>query len=140
MVAGLQIYQVTWKIVDFGNKLTNRVAGLFTRIPRLKKRIKKDEISFLAFDAIYCEPGHEKALYELMEGVLERSDHTLGMMMMDLESDLYAIFRDRKKLGVLHKILGTSFADIRVRFINMPEEVKQTFLEQPTYIPTYDNS
>ena len=62
------------------------------------------------------------------------------MMMMDLESDLYAIFRDRKKLGVLHKILGTSFADIRVRFIQMPEEVKQTFLEQPTYIPTYDNS
>ena len=140
MVAGLQIYQVTWKIVDFGNKLTNRVAGLFTRIPRLKKRIKKDEISFLAFDAIYCEPGREKVLYELMEGVLEQSDHTLAMMMMDLESDLYAIFRERKKLGVLHKILGTSFADIRVRFIQMPEEVKQTFLEQPTYIPTYDNS
>ena len=140
MVAGLQIYQVTWKIVDFGNKLTNRAAGLFTRIPRLKKRIKKDEISFLAFDAIYCEPGREKALYELMEGVLERSDHTLAMMMMDLGSDLYSIFRDRKKLGVLHKILGTSFADIRMRFINMPEEVKQTFLEQPTYIPTYDNS
>jgi len=140
MVAGLQIYQVTWKIVDFGNKLTNSLAGLFTRIPRLKKRIKKDEISFLAFDGIYCEPGREKVLYELMEGVLERSDHTLGMMMMDVESDLYAIFRDRKKLGVLHKILGTSFADIRVRFIQMPDEVKQTFLEQPTYIPTYDNS
>lgn len=140
MVAGLQIYQVTWKIVDFGNKLTNRVSGLFTRIPRLKKRFKKDEISFLAFDAIYCEPGREKVLYELMEGVLERNDHTLAMMMMDLESDLYAIFMDRKKLGVLHKILGTSFADIRVRFIQMPEEVKQTFLEQPTYIPTYDNS
>jgi hypothetical protein len=140
MVAGLQIYQVTWKIVDFGNKLTNRVAGLFTRIPRLKKRIKKDEISFLAFDAIYCEAGHEKALYELMEGVLERSDHTLGMMMMDLESDLYSIFRDRKKLGVLHKILGTSFADIRVRFINMPDKARQRFYDRPTYIPTYDNS
>ena len=140
MVAGLQIYQVTWKIVDFGKKLTNRAAGLFTRIPRLKKRIKKDEISFLAFDAIYCEPGREKAFYELMEGVLERSDHTLAMMMMDLESDLYSIFRDRKKLGVLHKILGTSFADIRVRFINMPDKARQHFFDRPTYIPTYDNS
>ena len=140
MVAGLQIYQVTWKIVDFGKKLTNRAAGLFTRIPHLKKRIKKDEISFLAFDAIYCEPGREKAFYELMEGVLERSDHTLAMMMMDLESDLYSIFRDRKKLGVLHKILGTSFADIRVRFINMPDKARQHFFDRPTYIPTYDNS
>jgi len=140
MVAGLQIYQVTWNIVDFGGRLTNMLAGLFSHIPRLKKRIKKDEISFLAFDAIYCEPGREKVLYELMEGVLERSNHTIGMMMMDLESDLYAIFLNKKKLGVLHKVLGTSFADIRVRFIQIPEEVKQTFLNQPTYIPTYDNS
>jgi len=140
MVAGLQIYQVTWQIVDFGGRLTNMLAGLFSRIPRLKNRIKKDEISFLAFDAIYCEPGREKVLYELMEGVLERRNHTIGMMMMDVESDLYAIFRNRKKLGVLHKVLGTSFADIRVRFIQIPEEVKHTFLNQPTYIPTYDNS
>jgi len=140
MVAGLQIYQVTWKIVDFGNKLTNRASGLFARIPRLKKQIKKDEISFLAFDAIYCEPSREKVFYELMEGVLERSDHTLAMMMMDLESDLYSIFRDRKKLGVLHKILGTSFADIRVRFINMPDKARQQFFDRPTYIPTYDNT
>jgi len=61
-------------------------------------------------------------------------------MMMDLESDLYSIFRDRKNLGVLHKILGTSFADIRVRFINMPDKARQRFYDRPTYIPTYDNS
>ena len=140
MVAGVQIYPVTWKIVDFGNKMTNRAAGLLGRIPSLRKRINKDEISFLAFDAIYCEPGYEKLLYELMEGVLARTKHFLAMMMMDLESDLYALFRENKKLGILHKIQGNSYTDIRVRFIHMPDAVKQQFYDRPTYIPTYDNS
>ena len=140
MVAGVQIYPVSWKIVDFGNMLTNRAAGLLGRIPSLRKRINKDEISFLAFDAIYCEPGFEKMLYELLEGVLERTKHNIAMMMMDLESDLYALFKENKKLGILHKIQGNSYADIRVRFIHMPDAVKQQFYDRPTYIPTYDNS
>ena len=62
------------------------------------------------------------------------------MMMMDLESDLYALFKENKKLGILHKIQGNSYADIRVRFIHMPDAVKQQFYDRPTYIPTYDNS
>ena len=140
MVAGVQVYPVTWKVVDFGNKLTNRAASLLGKIPSLSKRINKDEISFLAFDAIYREPGYEKLLYELMDGVLERKKHFLAMMMMDLESDLYALFKENKKLGILHKIKGNSYADIRVRFIHMPDEVKQQFYDRPTYIPTYDNS
>ncbi len=140
MVAGVQIYPVSWKIVDFGNKLTNMAAGLLGRITSLRKRINKDEISFLAFDAIYCEPGFEKVLYELLEGVLERTKYNIAMMMMDLESDLYALFRENKKLGILHKIQGNSYADIRVRFIHMPDAVKQQFYDKTTYIPTYDNS
>ena len=140
MVAGVQIYEITWQIVDFGNSLANRAAGLLTLFPSLRKRIKKDRISFLAFDAIYCEPGKEKVLYELLEGVLARSEHRIAMLMLDLESELYAIFRDHKKLGLLNKIIGTSYADIRIRFINMPDEAKQQFYNRPTYIPTYDNS
>jgi hypothetical protein len=62
------------------------------------------------------------------------------MMMMDLESDLYALFKENKKLGILHKIQGNSYADIRVRFIHMPDAVKKQFFDRPTYIPTYDNS
>jgi len=140
MVAGLQIYQVAWEIVDFGSNLANTAAGLLSIIPGLKNRVNKKELSFLAFDAIYCEPGYEKVLYELMEGVLERTGHYIGMMMMDLKSDLYRIFLEHKKQGILHKAIGTFYADIRVRFNHLPEEVKQQFYKRPTYIPTYDNS
>jgi len=140
MVAGLQIYPVTWQIVDFGSTLANRAAGLFSVIPGLKKRVNKKKLSFLAFDAIYCEPGYEKVLYELMEGVLASNGHYLAMLMMDQESDLYKIFLKHKKQGILHRAMGTFYADIRVRFIHFPEELKQQFYARPTYIPTYDNS
>jgi hypothetical protein len=140
MVAGLQIYPVAWKIVDLGSRMANRLARLIARLPWLKTRFTADKLRFLAFDAIYCEPGCEHLLYELMEGVLERSGHYIAMMMMDTTSDLYRIFSHHRKLGILHKILGMSVADIRVRFINIPDDTRQLFYDRPTYIPTYDNS
>jgi hypothetical protein len=140
MVAGVQVFQVSWKIVDFGSNLANRLSGLLSWIPGLRRRMNKKKISFLAFDALYYEPGRERVLYELLEGVLERERHYIAMMMMDLESSLYRIFLERKKLGFLHRVLGANFADVRIRFIGIPDEVKQQFYDRPTYIPTYDNS
>ncbi len=140
VVAGIQIYPVQWKIVDFGSRMANLAMRGLTKIPWVKKRISLVELRFLAFDAIYCEPGYEAALYELMEGVLERTGNYIAMIMMDEDSHLYTIFRERQKLGVMHKFMGTYHADIRVRFNNMPEKTRNYFLEHPTYIPTYDNS
>jgi hypothetical protein len=140
IVAGLQLYPVTWRIVDFGGGMTNMVVRLLTKLPWVRKRINPDDLELLAFDGIYCEPGHEAALYELMEGVLERTGVHIAVLMMDMGSPLYAVFRDRQKLGPLHTLLGSFTADVRVRFVNLPEEVRQYFLDHPTYIPTYDNS
>lgn len=140
MVAGLQIYRVAWKIVDMGNRMANISGQLITRIPWFRKRFSGDELRFLAFDAVYCETGYEKILYELMEGVLERTGYYFAMMMMDTESDLYIQLSKHKKWGILHKIVGTAIAEIRVRFINIPHDIRQIFYERPTYIPTYDNS
>ena len=140
MVAGVQIFEVGWKILDFGNRFANLASGLVSRLLGLRHRINKEKISFLAFDALYCEPGHEKALYELLEGVLQQKGHYIGMMMMDVESGLYQTFMERKKLGFLYTFMGAKFADVRVRFIQIPDEIKQVFHEHPTYIPTYDNT
>ena len=62
------------------------------------------------------------------------------MLMTDRKSELYHIFREKGRLGPLHKVLGTFMADVRVRFINIPGKTQQLFLKRPTYIPTYDNS
>jgi hypothetical protein len=140
VVAGLQVYPVTWRIVDFGGGVANLSVRLLTKVPWVRKRINPVDLKLLAFDGIYCEPGHEAALYELMEGVLERTGVYIAMLMTDMSSPLYAIFRDHRRLGLLHMLLGSYTADVRIRFINLPEEVRQYFLGHPTYIPTYDNS
>lgn len=140
MVAGIQTYPVNWTMMDFGSPAANLLVRIITRIPFVKKRFSGKEISFLAFDAIYCEPGHEARLYELMEGVLERTGNYIGMLMMDQQTKVYKIFQTQKKLGIMNKIMGTYHADIRVRFNNIPDLVRQQFYEQPTYIPTYDSS
>lgn len=140
IVAGIQTYPVTWKIVDFGSKTANRLIRILAHLPWVRRRVTPEKLDLLAFDGIYCEAGCEDALYELMEGVLEQSGRYLAMIMVDTSSQLYQIFQKQKNLGVLHQIFGTFMADIRVRFINLPEETRQYFLDHPTYIPTYDNS
>ena len=140
VVAGLQAYPVSWHIVDFGSGMANQLVRLLVKIPWVRKRINPEEVKLLAFDGIYCEPGHESTLYELMEGVLERTGRYVAMLMMDLNSHLYGIFRKQQKLGIMHRVLGSFTADVRMRFINLPDETRKRFVDQPTYIPTYDNS
>jgi len=140
IVAGIQFYPVSWNIVDFGSRTANRLMHFLVKIPWVSKRITLEKLDLLAFDGIYCKPGYEQTLYELMEAVLAQSGRYLAMVMADVSSDLYRIFEKQQKLGLVHKVIGTFKADIRVRFINLPEETRQYFLDHPTYIPTYDNS
>ena len=83
VVAGVQYYPVTWRIVDFGGGLANQAVRLLIHIPWVRKRINP---------------------------------------------------------GILHRVLGSFTGDVRMRFINIPDGTRQRFLDQPTYIPTYDNS
>ena len=75
-----------------------------------------------------------------MEGVLEQRSVYVALLMMDKASGLYSIFTGQKRLGILHALLGSFTADVRMRFINMPPESRQYFIDHPTYMPTYDNS
>lgn len=140
IVAGIQVYPITWHIVDFGSSVANTLVRMGTKIPWVKRRVDPDEAKMLAFDGIYCEPGYEESLYELMEGVLAKRERYLGMLMMDQESHVYRIFQEKGQLGPLHRVLGFFLAEVRMRFINIPEKTRQLFLKQATYIPSYDNS
>jgi len=140
IVAGIQYYPVTWKILDFGSSSANWLVSLLTKLRWIRKRYNPDQMRLLAFDGIYCAEGCEDALYELMEGVLNETGIYVAILMSDIRSQIYDLYQRKKRLGFLHPVLGTYFADIRARFINIPDEVRDHFLSHPTYIPTYDNS
>jgi hypothetical protein len=140
IVAGIQFYRLAWRIIDFGSRTGNWLVGLFSRLQWIKKRYNPEYMKLMMFDGIYCENGYEDALYELMEGVLFKESIYVAMVMADSSSDLYRMFQSKQKFGILHRALGTFRADIRVRFINLPDEVREHFLSHPTYIPSYDSA
>ena len=140
IVAGIQYYPVTWKILDFGSSSVNRIAGLLSRLRWFRKRYNSEEMRLIALDGIYCEDGFEATLYELMEGVLNEAGVYVAMIMADTGSGIYQLFRSKRRFGILHRLLGSQKADIRARFINIPQGIRQQFISRPTYIPTYDNS
>jgi hypothetical protein len=140
IVAGIQYYPVTWKIIDFGSAMANWFVRRLSGLKWFSKRYNKEQFQMVAFDGIYCEAGYEDLLYELMESILGVAGTYLAMIMTDTRSDLYNLFRQKRGFGALHRIIGTFKADIRVRFINLPDEVREYFLTHPTYIPTFDNS
>lgn len=140
IVAGIQYYPVTWRILDFGGSTANWFFGLLSRLNWFRKRYNPDQMRLIAFDGIYCEEGFEETLYELMESVLNEAGVYLAMIMADASSGICELFEKKKKLGMLHRVFGSQKADIRARFINLPEEIMEQFISRPTYIPTYDNS
>ncbi len=140
IVAGVQVYPVTWRIIDFGSGLANWLVGNLQWIRYVTKRVNPEAFRLLAFDGIYCEKGYEEELYELMEGVFHLTGNYVSMLLMDKDSSLFRIFRKRGNWGPVNRVVGTYTADVRVRFIHLPDEVRRHFQEHPTYIPTYDNS
>jgi hypothetical protein len=140
IVAGIQYYPVTWRILDFGSNTGNRIVDLLSRLRWFRKRFNTDQMRLIAFDGIYCVDGFEESLFELMEGVLNEAGVYLAIIMADAGSVIYQLFETNRKFGILHRVFGMQKADIRARFINMPEEIRQQFISRPTYIPTYDNS
>jgi len=140
IVAGVQYYPVTWKIVDFGSRMTNWLVRMFAKLRWFRTRYNPKQMRLIVFDGIYCVKGYEETLYELMESVLARTGTYLAMIMADTGSSLYAIYREKGDLGILHRMIGTFKADIRVRFIHIPDSIRDYFMTHPTYIPTYDNS
>ena len=140
VVAGLQAHDVALRIFDFGSGMVNRIIRLLTRIPFIRRRLDPDALKLVAFDGIYCETGREALLYELMEGVLARKKRYIALLMMDLQSSLYKNYLDRQKLGILHRLLGSFNAEIKMRFVNLPAEVRQYYYDHPTYITPFDNT
>jgi hypothetical protein len=60
---GLQAHPVTWRIMDFGSSWRNLVMKLLAMIPFTRNRVDPDSLRLLAFEGIYCEPGHVRQYY-----------------------------------------------------------------------------
>jgi len=140
IMAGMQVYPVTWKVVNFGSGFANGMIRLITSIPYFRRRINPQKLNLLAFDGIYLKQGYESVFYELMEGVLALKKVYVGLIIADEKSYLNGVFNRIGKRGPIYRMVGKFHADVMAKFINMPANVMDYYRKLPMYISSYDNS
>jgi len=140
IIAGLQANEEAWEIRTIGNGFLDRIVKVLTRIPLIGKRFRYEEMRFLGIEGMYFAPGYEKALYRLLEGVLAAKKQYLALMIMDPRSPEYQVFAKNRRLGPVHKVLGSFNGDIYMKFFNFPEDEKREIISRPVYISIYDNT
>jgi hypothetical protein len=140
IIAGLQANEELWEIKTIGSNFLDRIIKFLTKIPLIGKRFKYEEMRFLGIEGMYYKEGYEASLYKLLEGVLARKDQYLALLIMDICSPEFKVFKERKKLGPVNSILGSFEADIYTKFFSFPEKEKEETLSRPVYISIYDNT
>lgn len=140
IVAGLQANEEIWEIKTIGSEFLDTLIKFITRIPLIGKRFKYEKMRFLGIEGLFFRKGHESAIYKLLEGVLTLKEQYLALLIMDIKSPEFKVFKERKKLGPVNTFLGSFDADIYTKFFSFDEKEKEETLERPVYISIYDNT
>lgn len=138
IVAGLRAMPVSWVInhlPGLSGKLTMQVVP---HIPLLSRLFNPANFRFAAFEGVFALPGHENAIFTLMESVLAELGLYTGMLWLDDESELFNFFLNSGKLGLLHHLEKPSPVNILVRFAEAAPETIEMYKKKPVYISALD--
>jgi hypothetical protein len=138
ILAGLKANIADWKIVHLPGLDGFLIQKILSRLPVFSRIFKKDQLKFLAFEAIWLKEGHEKELFELMEAVCARQSVYMGMMWFDTECKIGHLIADSSKLGIINAINKSGQAHILCKFNSVSDEAKQKYFTNPAYISAFD--
>ncbi|MFZ5941322.1 MAG: hypothetical protein ACOYXB_12195 [Bacteroidota bacterium] len=138
IVAGVQANPDAWEIKAFGNPAGDFLVKVLPWIPLLRRIINPRHFRFLEFEGFYFEEGYESALPELLESALAHNKLQLGMTWLDLRSPVLKVLEESGKLGRIDRLKGEFTADIRVKFVSIPAEVRERYFQCPVYISGFD--
>lgn len=138
VVAGLKATIVHWDIVHLPGIEGFMIQKVLPWIPVLSKRFHKDQIRFVAFEAVWYTQGYEKAVFELMETVCAESGLYMGMLWCDTKCGLGHMLVESGKLGWLHKLNKSGHAQVLARFDGYETEDKNKYKDHPVYVSAYD--
>ncbi len=140
IIAGLQANRETWKIKTTGNNFLDKLFRVLSKLSFVKKRLSYDDLRFLGIEGIYFKEGRETDVYKVLEGVLAKTEYYLALLVFDVKSPVYEVFKKKKKLGPVNAAFGTFDAELYGRFYKFPEEEEREIIERPKYYSIYDNT
>lgn len=138
IIAGISAMPSSYLIVDMPGVWGWVFMNVLSKLPGYKKLFTPGEFRFLVFGSIYFKPGREKALEQLMESVCALENFYTGLTWVDDRSPIYEILRGSIDMGSINRMLNAKPGLVYASFVNMSEEDKDSFFEQPAFISGFD--
>ena len=138
IVAGAQVQEGHWRMRGMPGLMGRLVMKVLPRLPLLRRIFNPNDFRFLSFEYIYLKPGHEKALYRLMEALLYRFGRNSALLWFDGRAPLYHTFRQRGRLGIIDRFTRGTQVYIMASFVHLTAEEEALICRQPWFTTGFD--
>ena len=129
---------MVWDIVSLPGLKGFVFQRLLPYLPPFSRLFKPGELHFLAFDAVWFEPGQEAALSSLMSDICSRYKCYIGMMWFDKECPIAHKTIAANKMGMINHLKFGMGAEIVCQFFNLSAEDIKAFHEKPSFVSALD--
>ncbi|MCV9387029.1 hypothetical protein [Reichenbachiella ulvae] len=102
VLVGIQANPENWKIHDLPGWSGKMLLHVASKLP-ITNRLIRPNYQFLALDYLYCQPGQEETLSQLIESLLAHFSLSTAMVLADAESSLHQTLK-RIDHGIVGKI------------------------------------
>jgi hypothetical protein len=92
----------------------------------------------LAFEGIYVEPGFEKLLTALLEGLLANEKLKSAMYWLDENCSVRKRILEKGKTGLIHSFIKNSDVYIMAAFHNLNEAEIADLKSRPLFVSGFD--
>ncbi|MGV3587550.1 MAG: hypothetical protein ACO1OF_11135 [Adhaeribacter sp.] len=140
IIAGVQANPVAWHIMHMPGLTGKIVMQVLPYVPVFNRLINLRNHQFLALEAVYVKPGHEKALLTLLESTLAHFDYTSALLMLDVNCPLRQQLKSLGNLGLMNALNKSIYTQVMVKTIGITEEIIKSHPKQPIYASAFDFS
>jgi RimJ/RimL family protein N-acetyltransferase len=138
IVAGCQYHRVHWVINKMPGAIGKIVMNVVPVIPVLNKLFNPKRFEFLAFEGIYVEPGFEKLLTDLFEGLLAKEKLKSAMYWLHENCPVRKRILEKGKTGLIHSFIKNSDVYIMAAFHNLNEAEISGIKSRPLFVSGFD--
>lgn len=138
IVAGVSAIPTTYDIVDVPGIWGWIFMNVLPYMPYYRRLFRPGKFRFLVFGYPFVKEGHEKDLEALMESLCATEGINTALTWADDHSNLYEIYRQDINMGALNRMLNANPGLVYANFINLREQERDFFYDNPAFISGFD--
>lgn len=138
VVAGCQAHRVRWRVMEIPGRSGRLLMKTLPYIPLLSRLLNPRKFDFSAIEGLFCEPGHEHLLNELLEAVLRAQGNYTALLWLSTNSPISDLVARHLRFGLLHRLQRDVSATVVMRAYGLTPEEEDALRDRPVYISAFD--